>query len=89
MSNCIHSNNKVTDSRKLENFIWRRRECKDCNERFTTIEVPLNVRSDDNTIGHSIEKRKGLMTAFYNQYGNGLAGYQIDTLISLLEQFKK
>ncbi|MFN2364246.1 MAG: transcriptional regulator NrdR [Halarsenatibacteraceae bacterium] len=52
---CSNLNSRVIDSRTTENntTIRRRRECLDCNERFTTYEryekVPLMVRKKDGT----------------------------------------
>ncbi|MBF8437632.1 transcriptional repressor NrdR [Halanaerobiaceae bacterium Z-7014] len=52
---CSNLNSKVIDSRTTENntTIRRRRECLDCQERFTTYEryekVPLMVRKKDGT----------------------------------------
>ena len=41
---CNLSNFRVTDSRNVENGIRRRRECQDCNRRFTTYErIQANV----------------------------------------------
>ena len=41
---CNLSNLRVTDSRNVENGIRRRRECQDCNRRFTTYErIQANV----------------------------------------------
>lgn len=37
---CTHENSEVIDSRKRENGeIHRRRECKDCGKRFSTVEI--------------------------------------------------
>lgn len=52
---CSNLNSRVIDSRTTENntTIRRRRECLDCNERFTTYEryekLPLMVRKKDGT----------------------------------------
>ena len=48
---CNHIDTKVTDSRDTENSIRRRRECLNCNKRFTTYEyiemAPLFVVKKD------------------------------------------
>ena len=36
---CDCTRNKVVDTRGLEYYILRRRECLDCEERFSTYEV--------------------------------------------------
>lgn len=52
---CSNLNSRVIDSRTTENntTIRRRRECLECNERFTTYEryekLPLMVRKKDGT----------------------------------------
>ena len=49
---CGLSNSRVTDSRNVENGIRRRRECQDCDRRFTTYErihaTALMVTKRDN-----------------------------------------
>lgn len=40
---CGSSNLKVLDTTDIKNGIRRRRECQNCNERFTTYERPLAV----------------------------------------------
>ena len=50
---CGYLDTKVIDSRASEDAIRRRRECLDCNERFTTYErveeTPLLVVKKDNS----------------------------------------
>ena len=41
---CDHSNSKVFDSRENSHGIWRRRRCKDCGHRWTTIEVKVDTQ---------------------------------------------
>nr|WP_259549237.1 hypothetical protein [Heyndrickxia oleronia] len=36
---CQSSNYKVTNSRSRSSYIKRRRECIDCGERWTTVEI--------------------------------------------------
>ena len=49
---CGHPDSRVTDSREVENGIRRRRECRQCEERFTTYEriqsTALIVSKHDN-----------------------------------------
>ncbi|MCH2508765.1 MAG: transcriptional regulator NrdR [Dehalococcoidia bacterium] len=49
---CGHPHSKVTDSRVVESGIRRRRECQNCELRFTTYErvqaAPLMVSKQDN-----------------------------------------
>ncbi|QGG47929.1 transcriptional regulator NrdR [Heliorestis convoluta] len=53
---CGHSETKVIDTRSAEDgrAIRRRRECSDCNRRFTTLEkaeeMPLLVRKKDGSL---------------------------------------
>lgn len=62
---------KVTDSRLVPdaNQIRRRRECAECNERFTTYEtvevsMPRVVKSDDSRVSFDMDKvRTGLLRA--------------------------
>ena len=42
---CGHKNSKVTDSRPAKGYIRRRRECKDCGERYSTVEIITTGRS--------------------------------------------
>ena len=48
---CSHGDSRVTDSRETESAIRRRRECLECQRRFTTYErvqtAPLMVRKRD------------------------------------------
>ncbi len=48
---CFHKNSRVTDSRETESAIRRRRECQECQHRFTTYErvqtAPLMVSKRD------------------------------------------
>ena len=48
---CSNSETKVLDSRESENSVRRRRECTNCNKRFTTyerVEIDLTVIKKDN-----------------------------------------
>ena len=50
---CQHLNTRVFDSRVNEDGTrWRRRECKDCGERFNTLELPVEERMDDFIANH-------------------------------------
>ena len=44
MSSCEHINTSCKDSRRTGEGWWRRRECLDCGDRFTTMEVALGNR---------------------------------------------
>jgi len=41
---CQSKRSKVVESRRTSNAIRRRRECLDCNERFTTFETVLEEK---------------------------------------------
>jgi len=48
---CSNSETKVLDSRESENSVRRRRECTNCNKRFTTyerVEFDLTIIKKDN-----------------------------------------
>jgi transcriptional repressor NrdR len=68
---CMHEESKVIDSRSTqENAIRRRRECLECNFRFTTfetIDLTLQVKKRDGTYeDFDPEKiKKGLLAACY------------------------
>lgn len=68
---CNHTDTRVTDSRLAGEGVQirRRRECLECEERFTTYEVaelsmPRIVKRDDNREPFDIEKlKRGMMHA--------------------------
>ena len=61
---CSHKDSRVTDSRETESAIRRRRECRECQRRFTTYErvqtAPLMVSKRD---GRREEFRREKMIA--------------------------
>lgn len=36
---CLSDNDRVTDSRTVGGQVWRRRECRRCNGRWSTFEI--------------------------------------------------
>ena len=40
---CSHRKTDVIDSRPSKNGIYRRRKCRACSARFTTVEVPAEL----------------------------------------------
>jgi transcriptional regulator NrdR family protein len=38
---CHSGRLSVEDSRHRDGFVYRRRECRDCGHRFSTIEIPM------------------------------------------------
>lgn len=42
---CRSSKTSVIDSRTFDNVVERRRQCYQCNKRFTTIEKPLSANN--------------------------------------------
>ena len=43
---CNSANQGVYDTRQFEHGRQRKRKCKECPERWTTIEIPLEVYAD-------------------------------------------
>lgn len=67
---CKSEDTSVVDSRVIENQVKRRRECKKCGKRFTTIEVAVLsnitvIKSDESKRIFDREKlKKGISRAF-------------------------
>ncbi len=80
---CEHKTFRTADSRKRVGYTFRRKECKECKHRWTTVEVPLITRRSD-----GISDPDALIGAVSRQLGKGLADQQIDALINLLASFK-
>ncbi len=86
---CRHDETKVIDSRQSQDFvIRRRRECLNCNRRFTTYEkieeMPLRVVKKDNSrVPFDREKvRAGLEKACYKR---SIPADRLDQILSDLE----
>lgn len=65
---CDHEKTRVVDKRDRDNISRRRRECKSCEERFTTYERPdvelIVVKKDGGREKYDREKlKKGIMEA--------------------------
>ncbi|NLB91343.1 MAG: transcriptional repressor NrdR [Clostridiales bacterium] len=88
---CNSPDSRVIDSRPAEdgNSIRRRRECTNCNRRFTTYEkiemVPLLVIKKDNSREpfDSQKIRKGIV---YASEKRPISSSQIDELVTKIEQ---
>ena len=67
------SETKVIDSRPVDETIRRRRQCPDCEKRFTTYErvelsMPMVVKSSGNRVPYDREKvRTGFMRALHKR----------------------
>ena len=56
---CHSKRNKVVFSHKKKIAIWRRRECFNCQSRWTTYEIAENVLSDLEDKLEKMEKENG------------------------------
>ncbi len=90
MTDCLHKKTSIYDSRRLNEYWWRKRKCRDCGVTYTTVEVPVKMRASDPgwLAGAKNQTVIDLMGAFKRQYSEGLQTEQIDILIKILEQFK-
>lgn len=81
---CEEGDTKVVDTRESEHRVRRRRECKECGERFTTYEevesLNLKVEKSDGEVEQFSEDkiRSGLEKAVKN---TSVAEDQIDEII--------
>lgn len=86
---CKGSATKVIDSREIDDQTRRRRECEECNKRFTTYErvenLTLNVlKNDGSKEPFSKEKmKKGILNACAKR---PVTLEQIDNLVDCIEQ---
>lgn len=87
---CQHTDSRVLESRSAEagQSVRRRRECLQCNRRFTTYEriefVPIIVikRNQDRELFDRSKLLKGVVTACEK---TGLAAVQLETLVDDVE----
>lgn len=87
---CQHTDSRVLESRSAEagQSVRRRRECLQCNRRFTTYEriefVPVIVikRNQDRELFDRSKLLKGIMTACEK---TGLPAVQLETLVDDVE----
>ncbi|WP_299490426.1 transcriptional regulator NrdR [Acaryochloris sp. IP29b_bin.137] len=87
---CQHTDSRVLESRSAEagQSVRRRRECLQCNRRFTTYEriefVPIIVikRNQDRELFDRSKLLKGIMTACEK---TGLPAVQLETLVDDVE----
>ena len=87
---CQHTDSRVLESRSAEagQSVRRRRECLQCNRRFTTYEriefVPIIVikRNQDRELFDRSKLLKGIVTACEK---TGLAAVQLETLVDDVE----
>ncbi len=87
---CQHSDSRVLESRSAESAqsIRRRRECLQCNRRFTTYEriefVPISVIKRDGD-RQSFDRSKVLQGVTRACEKTGISATQIDTLVDEIE----
>ncbi len=87
---CQHTDSRVLESRSAEagQSVRRRRECLQCNRRFTTYEriefVPITVikRNQDRELFDRSKLLKGVVTACEK---TGLTAVQLETLVDDVE----
>ncbi len=87
---CNSQNTSVIDSRPVEdNAIRRRRQCDDCNKRFTTYErvesIELVVRKKDGTI-EPYDKNKIRQGIVYSSVKRPISKESIDRLVAEIEE---
>jgi len=58
--NCASSDTNTTDTRPKDGYVYRRRNCKTCGQRWTTHELMIGVdgKSNNNLIKYAIKKIK-------------------------------
>ncbi|MDH4395905.1 MAG: transcriptional regulator NrdR [Limnobacter sp.] len=88
---CGHTDTQVVDSRTSEegDFIRRRRQCGQCEKRFTTYEraelfFPAIVKKDGSRTEFSHDKLRGSLLLALRK--RPVAAEQIDAAISLIEE---
>ena len=55
--NCQQRNSHVTDSRGVKGgYIWRRRECLSCHQRYTTRELPVDQAASRSVVDQRLSQ---------------------------------
>jgi len=75
---CDHSKNEVIDSRKTVNYRRRRYQCKNCNYRWSTLEIPLS-RNTNNLSAHTFQQGTVLLAKLRYEH--------LKAVVNMLEKF--
>ena len=85
---CAHQNSRVIDTREVPDGIRRRRECLNCQQRFTTYErmagISLLIVKRDNS-REEFDREKLLRNVRVSCHKREVSAQQIDTLVRDVE----
>lgn len=71
---------KVIDSREVNDYCRRRRECLDCHARFSTKEVIYDYQKGYGAVSDAVTKKERLMNSLIVEYLKELSADEIDRL---------